>query len=352
MTGKPPVTSYDLAYRPADGGGWTEQRLAGSQTSTTFTGLQADTAYHVRVRARNDEGVSPWSDYGEGSTAEGIRVRLIPRRRTRRHRTRRHRTRRHRTRTRHAGPDHAGRPDPTTPGSTTPEPAAEPTSAIGGSGVSGAPVAAVPVLVPTPSSASGPLSATLIEDQSRMPVADPSALPTSAETMGISDKALVASGLTTFFLLLAMRFGLFVGTWKLAIAGLVALFLLLLLFAAARRRKKKKSAEESSDMTAPSSPVGELDVAPRRGRWASLPVPFLRGARVGGIPLSPRWQIKKGRESRRSRRVADLRAERHHQSGRPWTDRAGIGAGVHRVRVETRRKPGKPHPLAGMHTRS
>ena len=128
-----------------------------------------------------------------------------------------------------------------------------------------------------------------------MPVTDPSALPTSAEATGISDSALVATGLTTFFLLLAMRFGLFVGTWKLAFASLLlALFLLLLLFAVARRRKKKKSAEESSDMTPPSSPAGELDVAPRHGQWANPPVQFLRGARVGDIPLGPRWQIKNG----------------------------------------------------------
>ena len=309
MTGKPPVTSYDLAYRPADEGGWTEQRLAGSRTSTTLTGLQADTAYHVRVRARNDEGVSPWSDYGEGSTAEEDPTTLAP-------------TTPDPTTLAPTTPDPTTPApttpapttpdpttpdpttpdptaldptalDPTTPGSTTPEPAVEPTSAIGESGVSGAPVTAVPVLVPTPSPASGPLSATLIEGQSRMPVTDPSAPPTSAETTGISDDALVATGLTTFFLLLAMRFGLFVGTWKLAIAGLVALFLLLLLFAAARRRKKK-SAEESSGMTAPSSPAGELDIAPRHGRWAGLPVPFLRGARVGDIPLGPRRQIKKG----------------------------------------------------------
>ena len=295
MTGKPPVTSYDLAYRPADGGGWTEQRLAGSQTSTTLTGLRADTAYHVRVRARNDEGVSPWSDYGEGSTAEEDPTTSDP---TTPDPTTPDPTTPDPTTSDPTTPDPTApdptTPDPTAPDPTTPEPAVEPASAIGGSGVSGAPVAAVPVLVPTSSSASGPLSAALIEGQSRMPVTDPSTLPASAETTGISDDALVATGLTTFFLLLAMRFGLFVGTWKLAIAGLVALLLLLLLFAAARRRKKKKSAEESSGMTAPSSPAGELDVAPRHGRWAGLPVPFLHGARVGDIPLGLRRQIKKG----------------------------------------------------------
>ena len=69
MTGKPPITSYDIAYRAADGADWTEWSLDASRTSTTITGLDADTTYHVRVLARNDEGVSPWSDNGEGSTA-------------------------------------------------------------------------------------------------------------------------------------------------------------------------------------------------------------------------------------------------------------------------------------------
>ena len=281
MTGKPPVTSYDIAYREADGGDWTERRLDGSRTRTTLTRLNADTTYQVRVRARNDEGVSPWSDYGEGSTAEPDPTTPDP-------------TTPDPTTPDPTTPDPTT-PDPTTPGSTTPDPAVEPTPATRGSGVSGAPVAAVPVLVPTPSPASGPLSATLIKNQSRMPVTDSSALPTSAEATGISDDALVATGLTTFFLLLAMRFGLLVGIWKLVFAGLMALFLLLLLIAAARRRKKKKSAEESSDMTPPSPPAGELGVAPRYGRWADLPVPFLRSARVGDIPLDPRRQIRKGR---------------------------------------------------------
>ena len=69
MTGRPPITSYDIAHREADGGEWTERRLEGSPSRTTITGLQADTAYHVRIRARNDEGVSAWSDPGAGSTS-------------------------------------------------------------------------------------------------------------------------------------------------------------------------------------------------------------------------------------------------------------------------------------------
>ena len=65
--------AHHLVRRRAQGGG----RGAGGRsaastarpTRTTLTGLQADTAYHVRIRARNDEGVSAWSDPGAGSTS-------------------------------------------------------------------------------------------------------------------------------------------------------------------------------------------------------------------------------------------------------------------------------------------
>ena len=69
MTGKPPVTSYRIVYRELGGTEWTSLRVGGSETSTTLTGLQAETTYQVFVRARNDEGAGPWSDAGEGSTA-------------------------------------------------------------------------------------------------------------------------------------------------------------------------------------------------------------------------------------------------------------------------------------------
>ena len=72
MTGRPPITSYDIAHREADGGEWTERRLDGSPTRTTLTGLRADALYHVRIRARNDEGVSAWSDPGTGSTSAAV----------------------------------------------------------------------------------------------------------------------------------------------------------------------------------------------------------------------------------------------------------------------------------------
>ncbi|MDE0231449.1 MAG: fibronectin type III domain-containing protein [bacterium] len=70
MTGKPDLTSYGLSYRPVGESQWQEIQPSGTQTSATIPGLQADTAYEVRVSAHNEDGASPWSDPGEGSTAE------------------------------------------------------------------------------------------------------------------------------------------------------------------------------------------------------------------------------------------------------------------------------------------
>ena len=66
--GAPPVTGYDLEYRAAGSDTWTDAGHAGAGTAATLTGLSADTAYEARVRARNDEGVSPWSAPGQGRT--------------------------------------------------------------------------------------------------------------------------------------------------------------------------------------------------------------------------------------------------------------------------------------------
>ena len=66
--GRPPVTGYDLAYRAAGSDTWTDAGHDGAATAATLTGLSADTAYEARVRARNDEGVSPWSAPGQGRT--------------------------------------------------------------------------------------------------------------------------------------------------------------------------------------------------------------------------------------------------------------------------------------------
>ena len=63
----PQITDYDVQYRPSGNEAWTE--AAGIITITmTIIGLSSDTAYTVRVRARNDEGAGPWSAVGTSST--------------------------------------------------------------------------------------------------------------------------------------------------------------------------------------------------------------------------------------------------------------------------------------------
>ena len=68
-TGKPPVTSYAISYRKKGTSQSEERSLTGLQAHTTLTGLEPGTTYEVSVKASNDEGRSPWSDFGEGSTA-------------------------------------------------------------------------------------------------------------------------------------------------------------------------------------------------------------------------------------------------------------------------------------------
>ncbi len=65
----PPITGYVVQYR-AGGQGikWEQAAVDGGITETTISGLEADTAYEVQVRADNDEGEGNWSEPGKGST--------------------------------------------------------------------------------------------------------------------------------------------------------------------------------------------------------------------------------------------------------------------------------------------
>ena len=65
--GRPDIASYDLQYRKS---GMGRYMAAGTFTDTVgpISGLEPETAYHVQVLARNAEGVSGWSQPGEGST--------------------------------------------------------------------------------------------------------------------------------------------------------------------------------------------------------------------------------------------------------------------------------------------
>ena len=73
--GKPPVSGYEVAHRPADSEEWLEGRFLSSRadTSVTLTGLTNEKPYQVRVRTLNDEGASPWSEPVAGAPTVGPR---------------------------------------------------------------------------------------------------------------------------------------------------------------------------------------------------------------------------------------------------------------------------------------
>ena len=68
MTGKPPVTDYDVRYRAAHSSTWTNHSFTGTGTSTIITGLTENEHYEVSVKAINDEGNSGWSNPGHAAT--------------------------------------------------------------------------------------------------------------------------------------------------------------------------------------------------------------------------------------------------------------------------------------------
>jgi hypothetical protein len=63
----PAITDYDIQYGVAGTGGFSPWTHQGADMSAIITGLTAGTRYEVRVRARNDEGVSGYSRSGTGS---------------------------------------------------------------------------------------------------------------------------------------------------------------------------------------------------------------------------------------------------------------------------------------------
>ena len=62
LNGGPEITGYDVQYRQRPSGAWTNVPHAGMAVTTTITGLTADMSYQVRVRAKNEELDSDWSD--------------------------------------------------------------------------------------------------------------------------------------------------------------------------------------------------------------------------------------------------------------------------------------------------
>ncbi|MDE0693936.1 MAG: fibronectin type III domain-containing protein [Gammaproteobacteria bacterium] len=65
------ITGYDVEYRET-GGNWTDASHTGTGTTRRITGLVADTAYEVRVRASNAEGEGDWSPAASGRTDAAV----------------------------------------------------------------------------------------------------------------------------------------------------------------------------------------------------------------------------------------------------------------------------------------
>ena len=62
--GRPDITSYDLRYRAGTNSSFTNGPQDVTGTTATISGLSPNVAYHVQVRATNDEGDGPWSASG------------------------------------------------------------------------------------------------------------------------------------------------------------------------------------------------------------------------------------------------------------------------------------------------
>ena len=64
----PEITDYDVEYKESTETSFDDMPHSSTDTNTRIAGLKADTSYQVRVRARNVEGIGPWSLSGTGST--------------------------------------------------------------------------------------------------------------------------------------------------------------------------------------------------------------------------------------------------------------------------------------------
>ena len=67
-TGRPDIDTYNLRYRVANNGSWTDGPQDVTGTSATIGNLASDTSYRVQVQAISHEGNSGWSTRGDGQT--------------------------------------------------------------------------------------------------------------------------------------------------------------------------------------------------------------------------------------------------------------------------------------------
>ena len=59
---------YDVRYREGGEEGYSDGGQEGTGLTATLSGLKEETVYEVQVRAVNEEGMSEWSEPGEGRT--------------------------------------------------------------------------------------------------------------------------------------------------------------------------------------------------------------------------------------------------------------------------------------------
>ena len=71
LNGGPEITGYRVEYRKEPHGTWNRFSNDVADDSTTIDGLTAHTAYQVRVRARNGERDSDWSDPSDAVSTAG-----------------------------------------------------------------------------------------------------------------------------------------------------------------------------------------------------------------------------------------------------------------------------------------
>ena len=64
----PEITDYEVRYREAGEGGYSDGGHEGTGLTVRLSGLKEGTVYEVQVRAVSEEGMSEWSEPGEGRT--------------------------------------------------------------------------------------------------------------------------------------------------------------------------------------------------------------------------------------------------------------------------------------------
>ena len=64
----PEITDYEVRYREGGEAGYSDGGRQGTGLMVRLSGLKEGTVYEVQVRAVNEEGMSEWSEPGEGRT--------------------------------------------------------------------------------------------------------------------------------------------------------------------------------------------------------------------------------------------------------------------------------------------